>query len=406
MKDSQQRQLVHQLEQQADEAQLARNMAKDQFDVALHKAQQPNRYRWQQHGAVWLFAGVVGTGGTLYAVVGKAPLMLPLTSGAAVGAGLLSNTVDQRRQTAEKQSRLTRSRYNLSDAERLLHQTVLQYREEEELGWLMYALDTQKEKLLALRSWMGDPRRTMKDSVLEAVDIVTATFLQQPLETAASSPLAAERGYRQLRQRLFSETITLKKDAFLANVFAKHHLLREQELQRAGVTADWLINSTAVSTGSSVGLLAGAGLTALGTKAALGTSPLAMAHGLTGIASVATVVGVGLLTASTVHQWLNQAQAQRRQQEAQQFHDAFERVNQVLENVLEAQQAKTIAAQHQRLQSALKELNALKKEALKSQDSQMKRYVGILGERLQQAVQATAPETGLNFRKRLLNKLL
>jgi hypothetical protein len=405
MKDSQQLQLVHQLEQQADEAQLARNMAKDQFDVASHKAQQPNRYRWQQHGAVWLFAGLLGTGGTVYALVGKAPLMLPLTTGAAVGAGLMSNAVDQRRQTTEKQSQLIQSRHNLSDAERLLHQTVLQYREEEELGWLMYALETQREKLLALRSWMADPRRTMKDSVLEAVDITTTTFLHQPLETASPSPLAAERSYRQLRQHLFSETLMLKKDTFLANVFSKHHLLREQELQRAGVTADWVVKSSAVSAGSSIGLLAGTGLTTLGTKVTLGSSPLAVAHGLTGIASVATVVGVGLLTAGTVHQWLSQAQAQRRQREAQQFDDAFEIINQVLEKVLQAQQAEIIADQNQHLQSALRELNSLKKDALKSQDSQMKRYVGVLSERLQQAVQATTPATGLNFRRMLMNKL-
>jgi hypothetical protein len=394
MVDPQQIQLVNALEQQATEAQLERNLAKDRLDIALYRSLQPNVYRWRNHGAAWIFAGVIGMSGTVYALQKQeASYIIPLAAGVGLSAGLLSNAVDKRKQTYDKQDRLELSRYGLGEAEKQLRQAVTLYREEEETGWLMYALDTSKDKLLTLRTWMSDPRRTMKDSVLESIDILTTQVLGQPLEDGHNPTLATERNHRQLRRQLFDETIALKKDEFLANIFAKHHFLREQELQEAGLQADLFIKGAAVGFGSAVGLLAGASMTALGSNvAAMGSSKMAIAHAITGATSVAAVLGAGILAAGTLHNWMSKADGQRRQREAQQFQDAFAMTTQILETVMLAQSVQDFTERRRHLQTAYDALNTLKRDALKAQDSQMKQYVELLGDRLQRALKATAKQ--------------
>ncbi|WP_404784047.1 hypothetical protein [Altericista sp. CCNU0014] len=393
MVDPQQTQLVRTLEQQATEAELERNLAKDRLDIALYRSRQPNRYRWQQHGAAWVFAGVVGVSGTVYALDREAPFLIPIAAGVGLSAGLLSNAADKRKQTYEKQDRLELCRYGLGEAEKNLRQAVTLYREEEETGWLMYALDTSKEKLLALRAWMSDPRRTMKDALLESIDITTTQFLKQPLDDRLNSSLTTERQFRRARQQLFDEAIALRKDEFLASVFAKHHLFRERELQEAGLKADLFIKAASVGVGSATGLLAGSGITALSSKlVALGTSKAAIAHAVTGTAGIATVLGAGLLAAGTLHNWMSQADRQRRQREAQQFQDAFVLTAQILETVLQARAAKDPQDCRQHLLSAQNSLNTLKRQALKKQDAQMKQYAEILSDRLQRALKIVAKQ--------------
>jgi hypothetical protein len=402
MVDPQQIQLVNALEHQATEAELARNEAKDRLDIARYYSQQPNVYRWRQHGIAWIFAGVVGASGTIYALEKEAPYIVPLTAGVGLSAGLLSNAIDKRKQTDFKQDRLELSRYGLGEAEKNLRQAVTLYREEEETGWLMYALDTSKEKLLALRTWMSDPRRTMKDSVLESVDLIATQFLAQPLDDRLNPSLSTERHYRQVRRQLFDEAIALKKDEFLANVFAKHHVLREQELQETGLKADLFIKSAAVGLGSTTGLLAGASMTALGSNmAAFGSSKVAIAQAITGTASIAAVLGAGLLAAGTFHNWLSKADQQRRQREAQQFQDAFAITTQILETVMLAQNTQDVAERRAHLQRAYQGLSTLKRDMLKAQDAQMKQYVEILGDRLQRAIKAVAKQQPRTSKRRL-----
>jgi hypothetical protein len=402
MVDPQQIQLVNTLEQQATEAELERNLAKDQFDIALYYAQQPNVYRWRQHGVAWIFAGVVGISGTVYALEQEAPYIIPVAAGAGLSAGLLSNAIDKRKQTDIKQDRLELSRYGLGEAEKHLRQAVTLYREEEETGWLMYALETPKEKLLALRTWMSDPRRTMKDSVLESIDLITTQVLQQPLDDRLPPSLATERSNRQMRRRLFDEEMALQKDEFLANVFAKHHFLREKELQEAGLKADLLMKSAAVGFGSAAGLFAGASMTTLGSNVAtLGSSKMAIAHALTGTASIAAVLGAGLLAAGTFHSWMNKADSQRRQREAQQFQDAFALTTQILETVMVAQNTQDVTERHVYLQNAYGSLNTLKRDMSKAQDAQMKQYVEILGHSLQRALKVVAKQQPRPSKRRL-----
>jgi transposase-like protein len=407
MVDPHQIQLVNALAQQATEAELERNSAKDRLDIALHRSQQPNPYRWRQHGAAWIFASVVGMSGTVYALQKEASYVIPLAAGAGLSAGLLSNAVDKRRQIDAKQDCLEMCRYGLGESEKHLRQTVTSYREEEETGWLMYALNTSKESLLTLRTWMADPRRTMKDAVLESIDIVTTQFLGQPLddrrEERLNSPLTTERQYRKVRGQLFDGEIALQKDEFLANVFAKHHFLREQELQQAGLKADLFMTGTAVGVGSVTGLLAGAGITALSAKAAaMGSSKVAIAaHSFTGAIGITAVVGAGLLAAGTLHNWMSQADHQRRQREAQQFEEAFTATTQILEAVMQAQTTQDLTERRTHLQTAYDCLNVLCRQALKGQDLQMKQYVEILSDRLQRSLKVIAKQQPLSSKFRL-----
>jgi hypothetical protein len=402
MVDPQQIQLVNTLEQQATQAEQERDLAKDHLDIAIYRSQQPNVYRWRQHGAAWLFAGIVGTSGTLYALEKQAPYVIPFATGAGLGVGLFSNTVDKRKQTSTKQDRLELCRHELAEAEQHLRQTVTLYREEEETAWLMYALDTSKEKLLALRTWMSDPRRTMKDSVLESIDIVNAQFFNRPLENQLSPFLTTERNYRAVRKQLFDEAIALKKDEFLAHVFAKHHFLREQELQAAGLQSNLFINGTAVGVGSAAGLLAGASMAALGSKAAaIGSSKMAIAHAITGTTSVVAVLGAGLLAAGKIHHWMSKADSQRRAREAQQFQDAFALTTQVLEAVMLAQSTNDIAERRTHLQNAYDGVTTLKRETSKAQDAQMKQTVELLGDRLERALKSVSKQQPPNRKLRL-----
>jgi hypothetical protein len=402
MVDPQQIQLVNTLEQQATEAELSRNLAKDCLDIARYRSQQPNQYRWRQHGVAWFFAGVVGISGTVYALEKEAPYVIPLAAGAGLSLGLLSNAMDQRRQTDEKQDRFELCRVGLGEAEKQLRQAVTLYREEEETGWLMYALNTSKERLLALRTWMSDPRRTMKDAVLESIDIVTTQVLQLPLADRLNPSLTMERDYRQLRSQLFDEAIALKKDEFLANVFAKHHFLREQALTEAGLSADLWIKSTAVGVGSAAGLLAGAGITALGSTVAMASSSkMAIAQAVTGTVSIAAVLGAGLFAAGTVHGWMKKADSQRRQREAQQFQDAFTLTAQILERVMQAQGTEDSIARRIHLQAAYDSLNTLRQKALKGQDLQMRQYVEILGDQLQRGLKTIAKQSPSSRKQRL-----
>jgi hypothetical protein len=395
MIDPQQTELVSVLAEQADEAQWVRNTAKDRFDIASHRLQQPNVYRWKNQTTALLFAGIVSLGGTLYGLSRDAAYGIPFAAGAGLGIGMASKTLDDRRQTREKQEWLNITRYELQRTEMQLREAVMVYREEEETRWLMYALDVRKEEFLGLREWMADPRRTMKDAVLESIDIVTAQFLRRPLDTDAMSQLPQERNYRQLRQRLFSPEIQLQKDEFLANLFSKHHLLRDQEQFAASSSSDARVKTFSLTGGTAAGLLTGSGVTAFGATMAstLGSSNAAIANTLTSTGSFAAAIGMGLLAAGTIYSWMAKTETERRQLESQQFHDAFMVTTQILEEVLQAQTASDETEQSQKLQSVWERLNTFKKRELRSQDRQLKQYVELLGDRIKQYLQSTSKRT-------------
>ena len=383
MTDPQQTELVAVLEHQANEAELVRNSAIDELEIAHHRSQQSNVFRWGKHLSAFIIAGVVSTGGTLYALKQDAPYVIPVAAGVSLGVGLTSNSLDDRKQKREKAQRVDISRYNLKHAETRLRETVTQYREEEEIRWLMYALDIKKDHILTLKEWMADPRRTMKDAIAESIDIVSTQFLNQTPEAETVPRLLLERQNRSLRQRLFSETLQLQKDEFVGNVFSKHHLLRDQELQSFALSADLFSKSVSVAGGTATGLMAGAGITALGAGAAgLGSTKMAIAHAVSSPLSFAATLGVGMLAAGTLRRWMLKREGERRQQEAHQFHDAFLITTQIQENLIQAQSATIAAEQTQYLQTVWEQVNAFKRQELKRQDPQLKEYVNILSERL------------------------
>ncbi len=396
MIDPQQTELVAVLEEQADTAQWARDSAKDQCDIATYRAQQPPVYRWKRQSTALLWAGAIGLGGSLFVTSQGAPYVSPLFIGTGVGIGLASKSLDDRRQKREKKDWLNISRYELEQTETALRQAVTVYREEQEIGWLMYALEIRKEELLALREWMSDPRRTMKDAMLESIDIVTVQFLQQPLEADPVSRLPPERRYRQVRQRLLNPDFQLQKDEFLGNVFSKHHFLRDQELQTAVSQSNVRTKTWSATGGTVAGLVTGSGISAMGASLAttLGSSKMVIAHTLASTGSLAAL-GVGLLAAGTLHRWMAKSEAERRQTESQQFHDAFTIATQILEDILAAQTAPDEPTQKQKLQTAHNRLKAFQQNELKTQDLQLKQYAGLLSDRLKQYLQPNARRSAL-----------
>jgi hypothetical protein len=382
MIDPKQTELIAVLEHQADEAQLARDNAKDRFDIAHHRSQQSSVFRWGKHTAAFLVAGVIGTGGTLYGLKQDAPYVIPVAAGASLSVGLISNSLDDRRQKREKSDWLSTCRYDLGRAETQLRQCVMQYREEEEISWLMYSLGIEKEQILGLREWMADPRRTMKDAIAESIDIVTEQFLKQPPQSETVSRLLQERENRQMRQRLFSETLQLQKDEFVGHVFSKHNLLRDRELKELALNADLWSHGVSIGGGTATGLLAGAGMTALGAGVAGGSTKMAIAHAVSSPLSFAATLGVGVLAAGTLRRWMLKRESDRRQLEAQQFHDAFLITTQILETLTQARTTASPEQQVQSLQSVWEQLNTFKRQELKRQDPQLKEYVNLLSDRL------------------------
>jgi hypothetical protein len=374
MTDPQQTERVAVLEHQANEAQLIRNTARDQFDIAQHRSRLPNVFRWRHHTAAFIMAGVIGTGGSLYAIKADAPYMIPVAAGAGLSVGLASNALDDRKQKREKLHRIEVCRYDLGQSETQMRQCVAEYREEEEIRWLMYALEIQRDRLITLREWMADPRRTMKDAIAESIDITTTQFLQQPLD--ASYQLIQERNNRQLRQRLFSETLQVQKDEFVNHVFAKHNLLRDQELQDVALSADLLNKSVTIAGGTAAGLMAGTSI------AGLGSSKLAIAHAVSNPLSFAATLGVGILAAGTLHRWMSKIEKDRREREAQQFHESFAIATQILETLTQAQTLSSKTERHRQLQQALEQVNIFKGQTPKRQDPQLKEYANLLGDRL------------------------
>ena len=136
-------------------------------------------------------------------------------------------------------------------------------------------------------------------------------------------------------------------------------------------------------------------MTAFGASMAstLGSSNVAIANTLASTGSFAAAIGVGLLAAGTIYGWMAKTEAERRQLESQQFHDAFMITTQILEAVLQAQTATHEPEQNQKLQSAWERLNAFKKRELRSQDQQLKQYVGLLDDRLKQYLQSASKRT-------------
>jgi hypothetical protein len=379
--DPEQTQLVFHLEQQADTLQMKRNTARDRFEIAEHQAQQRNRLRWRRQLTAFSVAGFIGLVGTLYGIERRLLYWIPLSLGASFGIGRISVKVDERRQTQEKQDWLTVCRYELQQADDRLTDVVTQYREAEEIRWLMYALEVPKTELLALQHWMADPRRTIKDTLLEAIDLVDTQFLHNSLDTTPGSARVQERQFRQWRQQLLSQEFQVQKQHFMGNVIAKHDLSRQQELDIQAQQSRTQRNLASSTGGLGVGLAVGAGFSAIGSNLAtvFGAADAAIGQTLS-LGGMATAVGMGLMAATRIQQWMLQGEAERRQREAQKFQSLFQLSTQILETLLKAHESPDWAIKRQAVVKTLADLKQMKRQ--KIDDPILKQSIQWLWEHL------------------------
>jgi hypothetical protein len=379
--DPQQTQLVIELEQRANDAQWHRNADRDRFELADYHAKQPNRIRWRKQRTAFLMAGLLGLTGTLYGWQRRAYYWIPLSLGFGFGIGRVSVVIDDRRQSREKQEWLSICRYEFQRADSALEEAVTLYREAEETRWLMYALNIPKTELFALRNWMAEPRRTIKDSLLESLDLVNTQVFQQPFALNQSPELARERQFRQWRNRLLSQDLQLQKEEFMHAVVAKHNFRRHQELETLAKQSRLQRAIASTTGGLGVGLATGAGVSAMGANlvSALGASEAALSQTLA-VGGMAAAVGVGLFAARQIQHWMLQSEAERRQREARQYQESFRLSTLILETLLTVSQMSERPVKKRAILETLDAFKQLKRQ--KIEEPLLKGAIQDLGDRL------------------------
>ncbi len=375
---------VHQLESTATAAQYHRDDALDRCDVAEHRYRQPNRYIWRNQANALLVATCLGLGGVGVALGQGTPTWGVLGTGAGVAVGLVSKVMDDDRQTWEKEEQLLAAQHRLQQAEQTLQEAVQAYQAAEEARWLMLALDLNPLEFQQFRDWMADPRRSMKDAVLEAVDLLAVPSGTGLSLAGSRRELAEERQHRALKHKLTSPEFQLAKDAFMATIATKHTLRRQQE--QAEDARNALHQTVAVSAGGAATLGMAAGAAAADWIANTVTAfdgSKNLANTLATIGGAATVVGVGVVAAGAIASILFQSEKERQRQEEQRFQAAFT-ITQSIHNVVTKLCALPEGAARQELVSQLRAtIVAFQQRELKSQDQQLQRFVRILQTQLE-----------------------
>ena len=217
-------------------------------------------------------------------------------------------------------------------------QAAQKYREEEEIGWLTLALGISKTKFLALREWMSDPRRTMKDAILDSTDIFTINYLSQSLSSLQPNSLNLEREYRNLRNQMFSDEIQLQRNEFMIRVASKHKLIQEKELANDKKRSDKMIATTSVVGGTTAGLAAGAAAAGIGSGVASALGGSKDTANLVGaLGGAAVVLGVGVLAAGAITDMMRKSEQERRKREQQNYRDSFMITHNILETISKSQ---------------------------------------------------------------------
>ncbi len=375
----QQATLVATLEAEANDAQVRRDDAADRYDLAHHRYRQPNRWIWKNHGNALLIAGMLSLGGVGIALGQGNPTWGVLGTGAAVAVGMVSKAMDDDRQTWEKEDRLIAARERLDRAEQALNAAVSHYREAEETRWLMLALDISQHEFLQFRDWMADPRRSMKDAILESVDLVSSQLLQRSSEVDPLPGLTQERQRRALKHQLFSPEFQLAKEEFMAAMAAKHSLRRQQEKTDADRQAMLQIATTSIGTATAAGVAAGASVASLITTAASAwDQSRGLANTMATIGGAATVVGVGILTAGTIANLMFQGEKERQQREEQRFQAAFTITQSVHSAIVHLCSLPDPGDRQAQASQVLATLTAFRQRELKTQDQELKTFVDLL----------------------------
>lgn len=100
--DKQQKALIATLERKADECQLQRNNSQDLLDIALHKSKQPNIFVLRNHLFAFTLTALVGVGGIYMQLEKKVQYGSVMGAGMGLFIALISNAMDDSRQTREK----------------------------------------------------------------------------------------------------------------------------------------------------------------------------------------------------------------------------------------------------------------------------------------------------------------
>ncbi len=376
--DKEQKALIATLERKADECQLQRNNSQDLLDIALHKSKQPNIFVLQNHLFAITLTALVGVGGIYMQLEKKVQYGSVMGAGMGLFIALISNAMDDSRQTREKNNLVAQRNSELQANENILMQAAQKYREEEEIGWLTLALGISKTKFLALREWMSDPRRTMKDAILDSTDIFTVSYLSQSLSSLQLNSLNLEREYRNLRNKMFSDEIQLQRNEFMIRVASKHKLIQEKELANDKKRSDKMIATTSVVGGTTAGLAAGAAAAGIGSGVASALGGSKDTANLVGaLGGAAVVLGVGVLAAGAITDMMRKSEQERRKREQQNYRDSFMITHNILE-IISKSQTSSNSEKISAAKKALQKLDSFKSNELKSQDEAMKEYVDVL----------------------------
>lgn len=376
--DKQQKELIVVLERNADECQLQRNNSQDLLDIALHKSKQPNVFVLRNHLFAFTITALVGVGGIYMQLEKKVQYGSLMGAGVGLCIALISNAMDDSRQTRNKNELVAKRDSELQANENVLMQAAQKYREEEEIGWLTFALGISKTKFLALREWMSDPRRTMKDAVLDSTDIFTINYLSQPLSSLQLKGLTVEREYRTLRSKMFSKEVQIKRDEFMLRVASKHKLIQEKELANDKNRSEKMIATTSVVGGTTAGLAAGAAAAGIGSGVASALGGSRDTANLVGaLGGAAVVLGVGVLAAGAITDMMRKSEQERRKREEQNYRDSFMITNNILETITKSKSSSN-SEKINAARKALQKLDLFKSNELKSQDEPMKEYVNVL----------------------------
>ncbi|MCS6812207.1 MAG: hypothetical protein NZ772_01330 [Cyanobacteria bacterium] len=370
---------VAELEAIAIAAQHERDDAADRYDVAVYYHRQPNRFSWQHQANALLVAGLLSLGGIGIALGQGNPTWGVVGTGAAVTVGMVSKAMDDDRQTLEKQDQLLLARQRLEQAEQALQTAVKAYQEAEERRWLMLALDLSPAEFHEFQAWMADPRRSMKDAILESVDLVSKQLVLTGLELGPNPTLDYERRHRALRQRLFSPDFQLAKDEFLATIANKHRF-QQQQSQIASEQAAKVQAAVASTSGAAVvGMAAGATVASLINNAAGALdSSKDLVNTIATLGGAATVVGVGMLTAGAIVNLMLQSEHDRQQREEQEFQAAFTITRAIHQSIVQLWALPDNPTRNEQVTQVLATIRAFQQRELKGQDLELKTFVDML----------------------------
>lgn len=371
-----QEKLVSKLEFIANEAQEHRNQCQHEYEISLFKNKQPNQLRFKKHILAFLFSGAVCFSGIYFSERNNIPYLKSAAIAVSLGSLFISNNLDIRNQIKEKKLNLEEKQNQLNISESELFDAVSLYRQEEEILWLMYGLNISKNKLLKIQDWMADIRRIMKNNILESIKIVLEEYLHESIEEKQLYELSQNMEFLEISNKLFSPDFQNQKEEFLSNVLKKHRDIKIQDNNQIKQASNAKVNATSIIGGTASGLVAGASVAAISSTSAtiLGKSK-DKANSIALLGGLAALVGVGVIAAGGIKKIMQEHEQSRIQKEQEDFSEAFIVTEDILKilNKNESDNHKIKSCN-----KVLKKIATFENKELKSQDKELKEYISVL----------------------------